>query len=130
MAYFGNSVDTQPVIAETAGAAIENGAFRAVKYDANGAVVPVATAGEQIAGVVVAETEENIAIGGDVTVQVSGTARMLAGGAIKKGEIVAVDALGKAVKAVTNNTIIGIAREAGAAGDILRVQLMISGAKA
>ena len=48
MAYFGASVNEQPVLAEMTGAAIENGAGKAVKYD-NGNVV-LAGAADAVCG--------------------------------------------------------------------------------
>ena len=53
MSYIGDSINASPTIAERAGAAIPGGAGLAVKYDANGCIVPCATAGDPALGVII-----------------------------------------------------------------------------
>lgn len=127
MTYTGTSMERECALAEVTGAAIEGGAFKAVKYDGSGNVVLASTAGEAIAGILPAQTPDALESGAGVTVQVAGLGRMLAGGALKKGDLLAVSATGAAVKAAAGQTVIGMAREAGASGAILRVQLLLGG---
>ena len=63
MNYFGASINTSSVVAETAGAVIENGAFCAVKYDENGDVMLCDTAGELAVGVVIPATAGKFVMG-------------------------------------------------------------------
>ena len=67
MSYIGDSINASPTIAERAGAAIPGGAGLAVKYDANGCIVPCATAGEPALGVIIMQ-QGDVAVGDSVTV--------------------------------------------------------------
>jgi len=67
--------------------------------------------------------------GQSVRVQFLGTAKVEAGAAITKGAVVVPDASGRVITANTGGTIVGRALEAaGAAGDVIEVQLFISSA--
>ena len=65
------------------------------------------------------------AAGQAVTVAYDGRVTVLVGsaGGIARGDAVAVDAAGKAKKAASTNIIVGYATEAGAAGQIITVEL-------
>lgn len=60
-----------------------------------------------------------------ITVAYDGRVTVLVGsaGGIARGDAVAVDAAGKAKKAASTNIIVGYATEAGAAGQIITVEL-------
>ena len=65
------------------------------------------------------------AAGQAVTVAYDGRVTVLVGaaGGIARGDAVAVDAAGKAKKAASTNVIVGYALEAGAAGQVITVEL-------
>lgn len=104
MSYFGNSVNSQPILTETAGADISAGAGKAVKYDSDGAVV-LAGVGESICGVLIMQTDEDVHVGDLVTVQFKDVAYVRLSGSCAKGDILAVGTDGKFVKSVS-----GVAR--------------------
>lgn len=123
MSYIGDSINASPTIAERAGAAIPGGAGLAVKYDANGCIVPCATAGEPALGVIIMQ-QGDVAVGDSVTVQVKDVATCVSGGAVSKGALVAVNASAQAVAAEAGAFAIGMALSgASAAGQMVQVQI-------
>ncbi len=123
MSYIGDSINASPTIAERAGAAIPGGAGLAVKYDANGCIVPCATAGEPALGVIIMQ-QGDVAVGDSVTVQIKDVATCVSGGAVSKGALVAVNASAQAVAAEAGDFTIGMALSgASAAGQMLQVQI-------
>lgn len=111
MNYFGASINQSPVIAERAGAEIAEGALKAVKYDANGDVVLCSVEGENAIGILLPETTNVIAKGGDVTVQIKDIGLGIAGAVIAKGAELMVNHEGKLIPATTGKFIIGYALE-------------------
>lgn len=111
MNYFGASINTASVIAETAGVEIKNGAFKAVKYDANGNVVLCTTEGELVAGILLPETTVTVSSGEDVTIQIKDIGLGVARGAIEKGAELMVDTTGRLITATTGKFIVGYAME-------------------
>ena len=123
MSYIGDSINASPTIAERAGAAIPGGAGLAVKYDANGCIVPCATAGEPALGVIIMQ-QGDVAVGDSVTVQIKDVATCVSGGAVSKGALVAVNASAQAVAAEGGDFAIGMALSgAAAAGQMVQVQI-------
>ena len=84
MSYIGDSINASPTIAGRAGAAIPGGAGLAVKYDANGCIVPCATAGEPALGVIIMQ-QGDVAVGDSVTVQIKDVAVAAEAGAFAIG---------------------------------------------
>lgn len=123
MSYIGDSINASPTIAERAGAAIPGGAGLAVKYDANGCIVPCATAGEPALGVIIMQ-QGDVAVGDSVTVQIKDVATCVSGGAVSKGALVTVNASAQAVAAGAGDFAIGMALSgASAAGQMVQVQI-------
>ena len=123
MSYIGDSINASPTIAERAGATIPGGAGLAVKYDANGCIVPCATAGEPALGVIIMQ-QGDVAVGDSVTVQIKDVATCVSGGAVSKGALVAVNASAQAVAAGAGDFAIGMALSgASAAGQMVQVQI-------
>ena len=131
MNYMGASINTSSVVAEIVGAEMENGAFCAVKYDENGAVVLCSTEGEMVAGIVLPETPEKISDGDDVTVQIKDIGYCKAGAEIKKGQEVMVDAKGRVIPATAGKFVIGYAMTSATTEDeIIEVDIRKCGYKA
>lgn len=123
MAYFGASINEQPVLAEVAGAEIALGSGKAVKYDADGNVV-LAGADEAICGILLMETDEKVAVGDVVTVQFKDIGMVAAGGEFKKGDALSVGANGAFVKAASGKAV-ARALEAGEAGTFVRAHICV-----
>lgn len=109
-----------------AGADLSGNQFYLVKLDANGDVVLAAAATDKIHGVLLNKPKSGEA----ASVGRIGVAKILAGGAIAIGDRITSDAAGKGVAAApaagTNNGTVGIALEAGAAGEIVSVELSVT----
>jgi hypothetical protein len=125
--FISTGINDSPVITGKATAAIENGAFLAAKFDANGGIV-LAGAGENALGLLIATTPENVAAGEDVTVQIKDIGLWRTGGAVAAGAELTSDANGAAVTAAVGNYVTAIALEAAAAaGQVIKVQIVKSG---
>ena len=119
MNYFGTSINTASVVAETAGAVIENGAFCAVKYDENGDVMLCDT------------TAEKINADDDVTMQIKDIGYCKAGAEIKKGQEVMVDTQGRVIPVTAGKFVMGYAMtNATAENEIIEVDIRKCGYKA
>ena len=121
--FIGTSISTSPVIAASAGAAIDNGAGKAVKFDASGNIVLCSAAGEAALGVLILQHADKIAAGDTVTVQIERQGQAVAGDTIAAGDLLAVNASGAVVKAATGNHLIGQALSAGTAGGFVNIQI-------
>ena len=131
MNYFGTSINTASVVAETAGAVIENGAFCAVKYDENGDVMLFDTSGELAVGVLFPETAEKINADDDVTMQIKDIGYCKAGAEIKKGQEVMVDTQGRVIPVTAGKFVMGYAMtNATAENEIIEVDIRKCGYKA
>lgn len=131
MNYFGASINTSSVIAEAVGGKITNGAFKAVKYDANGNIVLCSAEGELAIGILLPETSAIVESGEDVTVQIKDIGLGVAGAAISKGSALMVDTTGKLITATAGKFIIGYAMENVSTADaIFSVEVCKSGYKA
>lgn len=125
--FIGTSISTSPVIAAAAGAAIDNGAGKAVKFDASGNIVLCSVAGEAALGVLILQHADKIATGDTVTVQIERQGQAVAGGTIAAGDLLTVAATGAVVKAATGNYVLGQALSAGVAGGFVNIQIFKGG---
>ncbi len=125
--YIGTSINESPVIAGIAAADIADGAMLAVSMDADG-IKTVATAGGVATGLLIAETDDKIAKGGTVTVQIKDIGLWKTGAAVAAGDLLTPDAAGKATKAASGNFVLAQAMEAATAADqVIRVQIIKAG---
>ena len=86
------------------------------------AVLPAA--GAMALGISIGETDETVAAGEDIDIQIKDIGKWMAGEAIDAGDALATDAAGKAVKATSGKFIMGVALTSAAAADTLvQVQL-------
>lgn len=126
MSTIGTATNSSPYLAAPAAAAIENGKNHFVTLGENG--VSLATAGAAAVGILLPDTEDKVAAGECVTVQIKDRTLIQTGGAIAAGDPVASDATGCAVKAEAEKFIVGYAMEsATAAGQIIHIQITKSG---
>ncbi len=131
MNYFGVGINTSSVVAEIAGADIENAAFCAVKYDENGNVVLCDTEGEIVAGIVLPETTQKISAGENITIQIKDIGLCKTGAEIKKGQEVMVDAQGRVIPATAGKFVVGYAvTTASAENEVIQVDIRKCGYKA
>lgn len=131
MNYFGVGINTSSVVAEIAGADIENAAFCAVEYDENGNVVLCDTEGEIVAGIVLPETTQKISAGEDITIQIKDIGLCKVGAEIKKGQEVMVDTKGRVVPATAGKFVVGYAvTTASAENEVIQVDIRKCGYKA
>ena len=125
--FISTGINDSPVISGKATAAINNGAFLAVKFGGNGGIV-LAGAGENALGLLIATTPEKVAAGEDVTVQIKDIGLWKTGGAVAAGAELTPDANGAAVTAAAGKYVTAIALEsATAAGQVIKVQIVKSG---
>ncbi len=71
--------------------------------------------------------DSDTASGANIVIQTSGNVKVLAGGNVAVGNLIAVDANGKAVAAGASAETYGVALTAGASGDIITVAFGYSG---
>lgn len=130
MNYFGMSINKSSVLAECAGADIENGAFLAVKYDGNGNIVLNDTEGAVIAGILLPETTSDLKQGQDATIQIKDIGYAKAGAAVKKGAELMADTQGRLITATNGKFIVGFAvSNAEAADEVIQVDIRKCGYK-
>ena len=97
--------------------------FKFVTLESDGQVDLADSAGENCLGVLSVE-------GGDtraVTVVMTGSMMVEAGGTVTAGGAVATDATGRAVDATTGDIIMGYAREAGVTNQVIEIELIQGG---
>ena len=124
--YTNASINSSPTITGRAGSKLTGASCVAVKYDADGDIV-LAGAGEMALGVTLPMADA-LEDGDAVTVLVTDIGLWTAGGAIARGDALASDANGKAVKATAGAFILGVAlSEASKAGKTVRAQLIKAG---
>ena len=71
--------------------------------------------------------DSDTASGANIVIQTSGNVKVLAGGNVAVGKLIAVDSNGKAVAAGASAETYGVALTAGASGDIITVAFGYSG---
>ncbi len=97
--------------------------FKFVTLESDGQVDLADSAGENCIGVLLVEGEAARA----VTVVMTGSVMVEAGGTVTNGGAVATDATGRAVDATTGDIIMGYAREAGVANQVIEIELIQGG---
>ena len=125
--FIGTSISTSPAISAAAGAKIEGGAGKAVKFDGSGNIILCATAGEAALGFLILQTADAVEQGDSVTVQISGRAQAMAGGTFQAGDLLAVDTEGTLAKATAGNSVVAQALGAGAKGGYVEVLICKGG---
>ena len=114
------SRDTRTFVA---GEDVSTAQFKFVTLEADGQVALADSAGENCIGVLLVEGEADRA----VTVALTGSVMVEAGGTVTNGGAVATDATGRAVDATTGDIIMGYAREAGVTNQIIEIELIQGG---
>ena len=124
----GTTINSSPTVVFPAGAAITGARYVALALSDGKAVLPAA--GAMALGISIGETDENVAAGEDIDIQVKDIGKWMAGEAIDAGDALATDAEGKAVKATSGKFIMGVAMTSAAAtGSLVQVQLAKMGYK-
>jgi hypothetical protein len=114
------SRDTRTFVA---GEDLSTAQFKFVTLEADGKVDLADSAGENCIGVLTVAEENNRA----VTVTMSGSVIVEAGGTVTNGGAVATDATGRAVDATSTDIIMGYAREAGVVNQKIEIFLIQGG---
>ena len=109
MSIIGTATNSSPYLAAPAAATIENGKNHFVTLGENG--VSLATEGAAAAGILLPDTEDKVAAGESVTVQIKDRTLVQVGAAVTAGDPLASDANGCAVKAAAEKFIVGYAME-------------------
>ena len=124
----GTAINPSPTIVLPAKAALTNARYLALAVD--GGQVKRPSAGASVIGIAIGETDDAVAAGADVNIQIKDIGKWIASGAIAVGAELATDANGKAAAATSGDFILGYAlTAASAAGDIIQVQITKSGYK-
>lgn len=129
MEYIGTSVNESATVVCPADAAITGARGIALALD-EGGVVKLPEAGANVLGITVFETEENVAAGDDVDVQIKCIGKWMTAAAVKAGDELATDATGKAVPAESGDFVVGMALKDAESGSYVSVQISKSGYKA
>jgi hypothetical protein len=114
------SRDTRTFVA---GEDLSTAQFKFVTLESDGQVDLADSAGENCLGVLLVEGEAARA----VTVVMTGSVMVEAGGTVTNGGAVATDATGRAVDATTSDIIMGYAREAGVVNQVIEIELIQGG---
>ena len=110
-------------ITRVSGEDLSTAQFKFVTLEADGKVNLADSAGENCLGVLTVAEENNRA----VTVTVSGSVIVEAGGTVTNGGAVATDATGRAVDATSTDIIMGYALEAGVVNQKIEIFLIQGG---
>ena len=125
--YNGSIINLSPTIIAPVGAEITAGAFTAVAFDGNGAFITAKKNSVPI-GILVADEDEIIPVGDEVTAQIKDISVWKAGAAVAAGALLTPDDEGLAVTATAGTFILGVALEAAEAkGQVIKVQITKSG---
>lgn len=124
----GTAINPSPTVTMQAGAALTNARYLALAVSSGKVILP--SAGANVLGIAIGETDEAVAIGDDVDIQIKDIGKWTAGAAVTVGAELATDAAGKAVPAASGAFIVGTAlTAASAAGALVQVQITKSGYK-
>lgn len=110
-------------ITRVSGEDLSTAQFKFVTLEADGKVDLADSAGENCLGVLTVAEENNRA----VTVTMSGSVIVEAGGTVTNGGAVATDATGRAVDATSTDIIMGYALEAGVVNQRIEIFLIQGG---
>ena len=125
----GTAINPSPTIVLQAKEAIASGA-RAIALAVSTGKAAKPSAGAAVIGISGMETDDAVAAGDDIEIQIKDIGKWTAGEAIAVGDELATDAAGKAVKATAGDFIVGYALSAAtAAGTLVQVQITKSGYK-
>jgi len=120
-------INESPTVSLKAASALTAPKAIALAFGASGVALP--SAGADCVGIALISNPDAVAAGGDVDIQVKDIGLWEASAAITQGALLATTAAGKAVTAGSGDHIIARALEAAtAAGDLITVQLLNSGA--
>lgn len=126
--YFGTSINESPTIVLPAGDELKDARGIALAIE-NGAVVKP-TAGANVIGLSIIETDETVKAGADVDIQIKDIGKWVAGEEITVGAELATDEDGKAVAAKDGDFIVAVAlSSASKAGTWVKVQIIKAGYK-
>ena len=114
------SRDTRTFVA---GEDLSTAQFKFVTLEAGGKVELADSAGENCLGVLLVDGAADRA----VTVVMTSSVMVQAGGTVTAGGAVATDATGRAVDATTSDIIMGYAREAGVVNQVIEIELIQGG---
>ncbi|MBQ9611534.1 MAG: DUF2190 family protein [Lachnospiraceae bacterium] len=121
-----SGINSSATISLLAGAALTNPKGIALALDEDGVKLP--SAGADVVGIALLTNDDAIAVGGRVDVQIKDVGKVFAGGSFDQGDLLTVDATGKAVKATGGKTVFARAlAPASASGDLVTVQIMHCG---
>lgn len=128
--HIGTTINESPVIVRPAAVDIEAARGIALALDSDGNFA-LPTAGANVVGISLMTTDEKVATGDDITVQIKDIGKWVAGAEITPGTELTTDAEGKAVPATTGNFITAIALSgATSAGTLVKCQIVKAGYKA
>ena len=126
--YLGTTINSSPTVVFPAGADISGA--RCVALALSNGKLALPAAGAMALGISIGETDEDVAAGTDIDIQIKDIGKWMAGEAIAVGDELMTDAEGKAVKATSGKFIMGVALTAAAtAGSLVQVQLAKMGYK-
>lgn len=126
--YIGNSINESPTIVLPAGEELKNARGIALAIS-NGTVVKP-TAGANVIGLSIIETDETVDKGTDVDIQIKDIGKWVAGEEITVGTELTTDKDGKAVAAKDGDFIVAVAlSSASKAGTWIKVQIIKAGYK-
>lgn len=129
MSYTTTQINDSATIAEVAAAALTNPGTLAAEYDASGNAKIAAGTAVPIGIFII--TNDTVATGDLVDIQVKDIGLWTSGAAVAKGAELCANASGKAITATTGKFILAIALEAASAADeIIKVQIVKAGYKA
>lgn len=116
-------INNSSTIVEKAGTEITAPAHKAAMYDDDGNVV-LADSGDKAIGVILSDSPNPIKKGCQVNILIKYIGLLEAGGAIKKGDFITINANGQGVKAGDGDFIFGRAFTAvSTAGECVQVQI-------
>lgn len=118
MSYINHAVNESPTIVGKAGATIADPHLLAVAIDPTTGKLVLPAAGALCLGIALADSDP-VVDGDDLHVQIKDITFWKAGGTFKRGDLLAADATGKAVLAVTGNKTLAIALQDGASDAIV-----------
>lgn len=127
--FLGTGINDTATIVGKAAIPLQNAAFHAAKFDAQGKIVPAA-AGDNAIGLFIASTPESVAAEDDVTLQIKDVGLWVTGAGVVAGAELASNAGGQAITAAAGAFIVAMALEtAAAAGQVIKVQIVKAGYK-
>lgn len=121
-----SGINSSATISLLAGAALTSPKGIALAFDEDGLKLP--SAGADVVGIALLTNDDAVAVGGRVDVQIKDVGKVFAGGTFDQGDLLTVDATGKAVAASSGDTVFARAlAPASASGDLVTVQIMHCG---